>query len=228
MNDFFKKINVLIKAGVNDALGTSRTPREEASGTRRSGTAALGKDLEREIAKLRARANDAVAYEDTYKTRLQALDDEIATLDQQVDAALRDNRDDAARQLLAQLQHAHRRRARIEADLREHERATHELIERVNTLDAVAADARRAQADESAASTAEAADDAPVSARIAQVLNEARQTITHLSETISARAANTAAADDSAPTTPAPNDPPASDPEIEADLARRRDRLSKR
>ena len=198
MSDFFKKLNVLIKASLNDIVssdaGTSRPP------------ARLGKNLDVDVEALRERVNDAVRYEDEIKAQIGQLEAEAARLDSQADEAVARSDDAGARYAIEQMRRAEQRITLAQSDLREHQRATQELMERVNMLDAVVADARRQQPD------------APRSGAmpdLSNVLREARETITSLAETAAAqREVN----------------PPdeVEDSVIDDDLERRRQRLSKR
>src|SRR5215213_8718878 len=136
MSDLFKKLNILVKSSLNDLIG------DPGSTRRRPLTPAhLGKDIDREIAALRQRINEALDYEDGLKQRVQQLQDEVTRLDQQADGAVASGNDDNARYLVEQMQRAQQRLTMAEADLRDHRLVTQELITRVNTLDAAVADA---------------------------------------------------------------------------------------
>lgn len=202
MSDLFKKLNVLIRSGLSDVVrseGKARTPIK------------LGKDLDREVNALRQRINDAVAHEDRLKEQLRALEAEIARRDREADDAVAAGREDAARSAIDSMRQAKRRYARVEADLQEHEIVTQDLIRRVNQLDAVVAEARRAEQ----TSGQEAA---PLTA-MSDVLREARETITSLGERIATR-------NSEAPVTPPTA--PADEGTVDDDLAERRQRLSRR
>jgi hypothetical protein len=93
------------------------------------------------------------------------------------------------------------------------------LIQRVNLLEAVVADARRAQAGQAVSPEETAA-----MPNLSNVLREARQQIASLGELI-ARPEPAAAPPTSTSPPPAP---PAEDAGIEDDLAKRRQRLSRR
>ncbi len=202
MNDLFKKLNVLIKASLNDVVSSDEgetRPRVR-----------LGKNVDVEIDALRERINDAVNYEDELKARIGQFADEAARWDQQADAAVGQGNDASARYAIEQMQRAQQRQTMAEADLREHQRTTQDLIQRVNMLDAVVADARRAQPEEPAPTSQPLPD-------LGNVLREAREKITSLSEAA-------AKADPDPPAATSPADEAA----VDDDLARRRDRLSKR
>jgi chromosome segregation ATPase len=208
MSDLFKKLNVLIRSSLSEVLRDDGTPRQPLR---------LGKDIDREIAALRQRINDAVSHEERLKGELRAQDEQIARWDGAADDAVRREADDEARRAIDELRKAKRRRERLEADLREHEMVTGELIQRVNLLEAVVADARRAQAGQP-----EPVEETAATPNLSNVLREARQQIAALGELI-ARPEPTAAP----PASPPPV-PPAEDLGIEDDLAKRRQRLSRR
>lgn len=214
MNDLLKKLNVLVKAGLNDLV--SGEERHDRSRPR------LGKNVEAEIAALRQRINEAVQYEDTIVARIRGFEDEAARWDREADAAVTRGDEAAARAAVEQMQRAQQRAAMTQGDLREHQQVTQELIQRVNTLDAVVADARRAEAESAPPAEVEAPPAAeaakPAAAQLpdlGNVLREAREKIAALADT---------AATQNELTPPAPAD----DAAVDDDLDRRRQRLSKR
>jgi phage shock protein A len=215
MNELFKKLNVLVKAGVNDLLGNQPATKRP----RRLRPEQLGKDIDREITALRQRINEALTYEDELQARVQSVRSEVTRWDQQADDAVAAGNDTAARHAIDQMQSAQKRLAMAESALHEHRVVTQELISRVNMLEATVADARRAQ-DESAAEPDESQGASLESAGqvLSDVLREAREKIGTMSSLINAPQ----------------HSPPASAPEgttpaqsVEDDLARRRERLSK-
>jgi phage shock protein A len=212
MTDLFKKLNVLIKAGLNDILPETSDP------SRRDQPIRLGKDIDREVGALRQRINEAVQYEEKLQTNARVLREEIARWDQQADEAVQRGNDAAARHAIDQMKRAEQRLEMAEADLRDHQLVTEDLIRRVNALEAVVADARRQQEQQAAP----AADAAPVQA-ISDVLRSAREKISEMGDMLAARdevnqqttPPSMQAADEAAEST------------VEDDLARRRQRLSK-
>jgi phage shock protein A len=214
MNDLFKKLNVLVKAGVNDLLG-SESPTERP---RQLKPEQLGKDIDREITALRQRINEALAYEDELQAKVQSVSSEVTRWDQQADDAVSAGNDTAARHAIDQMQSAQKRLAMAESDLHEHRVVTQELISRVNMLEAAVADARRAQdesaeSEESSRSSLEAAGQA-----LSDVLREAREKIGSMGSLINTPQQSTPA--------PAPEEITPSQ-SVDDDLARRRERLSK-
>lgn len=224
MSDLFKKINVLVKASLNDLLGD-----EVSTRGRRLNPQRLGKNIDREIAMLRQRINEALDYEDTLATQVQTLQSEVETLDRQADDAVAQGRDEAARYAIQQMQLAQQRLTMAESDLREHRIVTQELIQRVNELEAAVADAQRAQA---AAETQEAeTPSAPAGENVEQtaggavadVLREMRERIQAMGDLINAQEevqGSVSAAEQTRSEV--------AEEVVEDDLARRRNRLSKR
>lgn len=206
MSDLFKKLNVLVKAGLNDLTGTSSRPRSTSEPPR------LDANVDRDVRTLRARINDAIDFENQLKARVQQLEAEVERWDDSADAAVRRGDDATARYAVEQMQRARQRMTIAANDLREHQLVTQELVTRVNTLEAALADARRAQAD-----TAQAAVDAHPG--LNNVLAEARERMAALSDLLSAKEE---VARSSAPATETLDDA-----KIEDDLAQRRQRLSK-
>lgn len=217
MNDLFKKLNVLVKASVNELLDSSGTPRRRALTPE-----VAGKQVEHDIKMLRERVDDALAYEGELAARVQTMQAEVDRLDQRADAAVASGQPDTARIAVEQLQRLQQRLAMAESDLREHRIVTQELISRVNQLEAVVAEAREnqpeAQPDE-AADTLERAGQA-----VSDVLHEMREKIAELSEMIGTPGSATQS--DENPLADAP--PTADEQAVEDDLARRRERLSKK
>lgn len=196
MNDLFKKLNVLVKSSLNDLVG-------EGSSRPASSPKRLGKGIDREIAALRERVNDALNYEKELKARISVLEDEVSRFDQDADEALRQQREEQARYVVEQMQRSQQRLTMARADLREHQSITQELIQRVDTLDAYVAEARRAQQD--AYETA--------SGGLAESLRSLREKLVQESVTQPETA----------------EEPPTPDKQaVEDDLERRRQRLSKR
>jgi phage shock protein A len=215
MNDLFKKLNTLVKASLNDALGDSRSSGER----RRLSPERLGKDIDREVAMLRQKINDALAYEDELMARVNTLQAEVAKWDEQADQAVASGDDAGARYAIDQMNRAQQRQAMAESDLNEHRLVTQELISRVNTLDAAVADARRAQADDKT-DARESSEIGQPAHMLSDVLRDAREKISQMGEMVSAKAE-----------VPAPS--PAAEPQpdkqaVEDDLEARRQRLSKK
>jgi phage shock protein A len=142
MSDLFKKLNTLIQAGINDVLDdaqkTMKEPLKHIPSNR------LGKTIIGEVDHLREKINDALNHEDILNARIQDLEGEIADLDRQADEAVRAGDDVNARYLLERMKRAQQRLTMTQSDLREHQVATRELMQRVNELDAAIADAKHA------------------------------------------------------------------------------------
>lgn len=211
MADLFKKLSVLIQAGLNEAIPEAINP-----GTphrRRLSPERLGKHIDRELATLRERVNDAVAYEQKLVDQVAALDAEVKQWDTQADAALQRGDENGARYAVEQFKRAERRLEMAQSDLNAHRLVTQELIQRVNQLDAVVADSRAAQDSklEQRAAEAEASVNT-ASASVADVLRQAREKI------------GAAGRETPMPTAPVRETGKA---DTDDDLERRRQRLSK-
>ena len=218
MNDLFRKLNILVKSSLNDLIGEPGTTRRRSLPPER-----LGREIDNEVAALRARINEAVAYEDQLQRRVAEIMDEVARLDAEADAAVEAKAEDRARYAVEQMKRAQQRLTMAENDLRDHRLVTQELIMRVNTLEAVVADARRAQANAAAAAEQQTEEPAPLPGRLlSDVLKEARERVAQLGSVIEARDEQQSAA--ATPQADAPNPSPQS---VDDDLASRRQRLSK-
>ncbi len=227
MNDLFKKLNVLVKSSLHDLLG------DDSSGRNRSilSLDKLGKGIDDEIANLRERINEALNYEDELTARVQTLQAEVADWDQQADDAVRAGNDEKGRYAVSHMQLAQQRLAMAEADLVDHQRVTQELILRVNELEAAVADARHAQssetapAEESPSAQEDQALGSAVNRMAADVLRDMREKVTEMSEMMNVSGEAVPGAnltDEQEPATTV------DERQIEDDLTRRRNRLSKK
>jgi phage shock protein A len=199
MTDLLKKLGTLIQARVNEVIPEALNPVTPAR--RRESPALDGaidlKALDRELAALRQRVNEAIDYETTLNARVTVLETEIARWDAQSNAAVMRGDDTAARDALAQHARANERLAMAQSDLNAHQLVTQDLIRRVNLLDAAIADKRMAQTAHPPASNA--ADVSTPSSAVPDAAGSPR------------------------PAAPTPSTPPNADD----DLERRRQRLSK-
>lgn len=204
MNDFLRKLNVLVKSSLHDLLdseGEARRPRISSD--------KLGSDVKL----LRQRVDDALKYEDELVMRVESLQAEVERVDGQADEAMAQGQEDTARRHVEELQRLQNRLAMAESDLREHRLVTQELISRVNQLEAVADEARRREPSEGTGiEPLERAGQ-----MMADVLREMRDRIHELNEA-SGRAESESRGEVS----------PANEDTVDDDLARRRERLSKK
>lgn len=196
MSSFMNKLNVLVKSSLHGVLSDDvrRSPRQMR----------LGKGIDQQIAALRRQIDDALNDEDRMTADLQALQAQIDEWDRQADQAVGRGDEATARHAVRQMQLQQQRRAMVQADLDQHRYSTSELIQRVNELEAVVAEARRQS------STLETEDD------------EAE------GESLSARLRGAMQQAGPRPATPpeVKSTMPISDQAVEDDLARRRARLS--
>ena len=211
MSDLFKKLNVLVKAGINDLL--SNEPGSDRP--RRLKPEQLGKDIDKEVTMLRQRINDALAYEDELQGKVRALTDEVVRWDSQADEAVAVGNDSAARHAVNQMQVAQKRLAMAESDLHEHRVVTQELIQRVNMLEAAVADARRAEGEVTQPSQVSFETAGQV---LSDVLRDAREKISTMSSLVGTHAETASSTQ---------REEPVANKSVEDDLARRRERLSK-
>lgn len=137
MSDLFDKLNVLVQ---------SRLPRLRGS-SRRDRPPALGRQADRDLARLRARIEEALADDDRIQAEIDALSQQIADWDTQADAALASGQDAIARHAVRQMKLVEQRRTMAEADLDAHRRATADLIQQVNAFETALAEARRQPAE---------------------------------------------------------------------------------
>ena len=205
MEDLLKKLNVLVKATLNDALtGDSRRNKlVSPSGTKPSAI----QEGNQQIAQLRQRISETLAFEDELQKQIQSLQAEVADWDDQADTAVKDGDDAKAHYAVEQMQRAQERLTMVQSDFAAHERVTQELIYHVNTLEAAVEAATPKQND---SDTTAGADE-----KVSGVLRDMRDKVLELRDQIAAR-------DEIAP------EPTEARPEpVEDDLAKRRQRLAK-
>lgn len=206
MEDLIKKLNVLVKATLNDALtGDSRRNKLVTPGSDKPSAIQEGNQ---QIMQLRQRIKETLAFEDELQKQIQLLQSQITDWDVQADAAVKDGDEAKAHYAVEQMQRVQERLAVAQSDLTAHERVTQELIYHVNTLEAAVDAATQKQADESA--TAGAATE-----KVSGVLKDMRDKVLELRDQITAREEVS-----SQPTETQPEP-------VEDDLAKRRQRLSK-
>ncbi len=155
MARLFSKINTLLRARVEDFLEEDlRLPR----GRRSERRAVPGsKALSREIEALRREIEAALDYEDDLQTRIDALRQDASDLDLQADNALLAYQEELARRSLEQLKRTEQQIAMLEADLAQHRQHAAALMDRVNLLEGLAAEAGSRRQDAPAATSADAA-----------------------------------------------------------------------
>lgn len=142
MSSLLDKINTLLRSRVESfleedlRLGGSRERRSLLSAER------LGGDIDREIAALRERIEQAISYEENRQAEIDALHQEAADWDLKADNALLNNDEVTARNALARMKRAEQKATLLEADLIQHRRNTADFIERVNVLEGLVAEAR--------------------------------------------------------------------------------------
>ncbi len=160
MARLFDKLNVLLKSNLHSVLRDRGASRDAPDVSR-----APGIDIEQTIAQLQGRIEAALDEEDRTLNKLNAMQQQIASWDTEADRALQAGDEAAARYLVRQIQLTRQQYALLQADLDQHRRATGELIQHVNELEAVAAQIERERKPGTPDSTA-VADDEPLAERL--------------------------------------------------------------
>lgn len=199
MPSLINKLNVLVKSNLHGVVGDDSPDARQRK--KMPASVRLGKDIDREIAALRQQIDQALNDEDRMTADMEAAQRQIADLDQQADQALGRGDEANARHMIRQMQLQQQRFTIQEADLAQHRLATTELIQRVNQLEALVAEARRQSQN---APTVEEDDDESLSVR----LRKARQQANEQTDTL------------------APKPASVDEKVVDDDLARRRARLS--
>src|SRR5258706_5127116 len=200
MSDLIDKLNLLLRSNMNNFLSESPsrparvpppTPEEleaelaapSASDARpaRVPVERLGKDIDKEISVLRKHIDQALNDEDKMRDRLDQMQAQIENLDRKADEALQQGDQDKARDYVRQLERQKQISQQLQTDLKRHGAATSELIEQVNTLDAIVSDARRQQVEQTTARTADSVGQAPAanagSGVLSHLLKDARERV---------------------------------------------------
>lgn len=205
MDDLLKKLNVLVKATLNDALtGDSRRSKLVSPNT---DTPSAVQEGNQQITQLRQRINETLAFEDELQKQIQALQAEVTDWDSQADTAVNDGDDAKARYAVEQMQGAQERLAIAKSDLAEHERVTQELIYHVNTLEAAVDATKQKQADDASSS---GGDD-----KVSGVLRDMRDKVVELRDQLVTRGEPSEIATETSPEV------------VDNDLEKRRKRLAK-
>ena len=178
----FKKLNLLLKSRLTDVLGGN--PLQKFSVTSKH----LGKDLDHEVEYLRKQINDAVAYEEGLQQRVEQLTQDAEEIDRKADQAVENGDDIEARHLIGRLQHVQQHLIIAKSDLHEHQLVTQDLIQRVNTLDAIVAEAKRQQQEQETSDSSQQQDnDDEISHStgiLSNVLRDTREKIGNIGENI--------------------------------------------
>jgi chromosome segregation ATPase len=218
MSDLLEKLNVLLRASLN-SLTSGGAERPPIAPER------LGKpkDVDREIAALRKQLTEAIAQQEALQARIDDMERQIAEYVRQADAALLADDEARARYLITQKQRLEQRVLAQSESLRRYRDAASELMEQVNRLEALVAEARR-EAEIRAAAPLEA-EPLPESQpsrppALADVLRNVRERV---EETLTPRPKPPA--EDVPPTKTSPTSPKPTRSDDD-DLAKRRARLS--
>ncbi len=205
MNDLLNKLNVLVKATLNDALtGDSRRNKLVSPDGDKSSAIQEGSQ---QIVELRQRINETLAFEDELQKQIQTLQTQIADWDEQADESVKSGDEANAHYAVEQMQRVQQRLNMVQSDLAAHETVTQELIYHVNKLEAAVDTATQKQADETAASG--------TSEQVSSVLRDMKDKVLELRNQITSR---TEVSSETVETNPEP---------VEDDLTKRRQRLSK-
>ncbi|MCS6870345.1 MAG: PspA/IM30 family protein [Anaerolineae bacterium] len=211
MSGLLEKLTVLLRAGLSSLTSGSVERAAAAPITpERLGTL---KDVDREIAALRKQLADAVAQQEALQARIDDMERQIAEYIRQADAALLAEDEPRARYLIMQKQRLEQRVQAQREALNRYRDAAAELMEQVNYLEALVAEAR---------ATAESTERNTASHRIPVLADVLRSVRERVEETFTSR--SKPPADDLPPAkTPPVSKPVQAD---EDDLAKRRARLS--
>jgi chromosome segregation ATPase len=127
------KLTVLVRSSLSGVLGGQGADRPPAG------------DLAKQIAALRAEIDRALDRDERLAHDIAAAQAEIASADRQADEALARGDEATARHIVRQMQRRQQQLAMLQAEQAQHRRSASDLIRRVNTLEALAAETRGAQ-----------------------------------------------------------------------------------
>ncbi|MEL6525705.1 MAG: PspA/IM30 family protein [Chloroflexota bacterium] len=192
-DNFFNKLNTLVRAHVNNIVD----PMDEDSRERRQKALSqktIRGGLQKDVALLRQRVDDALQYEGELQNRVDKLYAELSDWDDKADKAVKEGREQDARYALSRMQQAQKDVQMTEADLQEHRIITQDLLQQVNRLEATVQAAEEAAAQtvdedgniEIPVNTGSTSSNSPsvdeIGSQIVQQLDKSRQ---HLSSLIS-------------------------------------------
>lgn len=225
MNDFFDKLNTLMRAKLGDLMGDSKSSSVSSTTDDPQSLNQVAKDAEN----LRSRANHAIEYEDKLEAQIDDIHQQLATLNRQADEATLKGNEAMARHFIEKIQKLEARLAQLEKDLGEHRLLAQDLIQKVNTLEATIADIQAQQPISQTDSTTQKT----VNDKFSELVTDAQKRIHDLSERIKGRkeALQSEMTSDVKPSSVKSDISTTSQPtddDIEADLERRRNRLSKK
>lgn len=210
MDDLLKKLNVIVKATLNDVLtGDSRRSKLPGDDPAQSISTS---DAEAQLVQLRTRIEETLAFEDELQRQIATLEAEAANWNEQADAAVSSGEDLTARRAVEQMQRVQERLNIARSDLAQHERVTQELIFHVNTLDAAVTTAKQNAAEQAPSPTT-------LDAKLGVVLQDMRNKVAELRDQLTARAEVTEK--------PAETEEAPETKNVDDDLAKRRQRLAK-
>ncbi len=221
MNDFFDKLNTIIRVKLSDLLGESKPSTSSGDGSS-STIGQVTKDAEN----LRERVNDAIGYEDKLQAQIADIHKQLGTLNRQADDATQKGNEAMARYFIEKIGQLQNRLATLEKDLHEHQLLAQDLIQKVNTLESTIADIQ------SQATTTSQNQDVVVQKttadKFSELVNDAQRRINALGDRIKARKDTLQSEVDMPPVSTEPISNQSSEVEVEDDLERRRNRLSKK
>ncbi|HRF98796.1 MAG TPA: PspA/IM30 family protein, partial [Aggregatilineales bacterium] len=135
MNDFFDKLNTLVRVKLSDLLGESKSTAHSDDKSSSQPIQQVAKDAEN----LRARVNDAIGYEDKLQAQIVDINKQLVTLNRQADDATEKGNEAMARYFIEKIQRLEERLVTLEKDLQEHQLLAQDLIQKVSTLEATIA-----------------------------------------------------------------------------------------
>ncbi|MCL4256628.1 MAG: PspA/IM30 family protein, partial [Anaerolineae bacterium] len=179
MNDFFDKLNTLMRAKLGDLIGDSKSSSASSTTDDPQSLNHVAKDAEN----LRSRANNAIEYEDKLEAQIDDIHQQLATLNRQADEATLKGNEAMARHFIEKIQTLEARLAQLEKDLGEHRLLAQDLIQKVNTLEATIADIQAQQPISQTDSTTQKT----VNDKFSELVTDAQKRIHDLSERIKGR-----------------------------------------
>ena len=224
MNDFFDKLNTLIRVKLSDLLGESKSTTHSDDKSSSQPIQQVAKDAEN----LRARVNDAIGYEDKLQSQIVDINKQLVTLNRQADDATEKGNEAMARYFIEKIQRLEERLVTLEKDLQEHQLLAQDLIQKVGTLEATIA---TIQEQKSTTSPVSDTTETPknVADKFSEMVSDAQKRINTLGDRIKARKETLQSEIDAPlPTTSVTSSNAPTDSDIEDDLERRRNRLSKK
>lgn len=143
MSDLFRKLNTLVRAQIDSVLEDDlNLPTRRRS---RQPIDPNSKDADKIIAKMRKEIDEALTHQEALQAKIDGLDVNATILNQRIDEALLAHQEEQARHLAGRLKQLDQQITIAQSELDLHRQKTAALMDDVNLLEGLVAEARAQQ-----------------------------------------------------------------------------------